>query len=58
MEIPDQNIAVFTTSHVVKMKLPIVYVSHDADGDWQFLSSDGAAVEEAMLVSLREILQA
>ncbi len=28
--------AVFTCSHVLDEKNPILYVEHDHDGDWQF----------------------
>src|SRR5947209_249261 len=31
------NRAVFTTKSVIHDGLPILFVSHDSDGDWQFL---------------------
>ena len=53
----DKNMVVFTTTYVVKMKSPIVYITHDEDGSWQFLSSEGADMKEVMLVRLGEIIE-
>ena len=51
------NVAVFTTRSVVDGKSPILHVSHDEeDGAWQFISAEGAKVDEAMVVALSEIL--
>jgi hypothetical protein len=52
-----KNVMVMTTKKVMKENRTIVYVSHDADdGMWQF--HDGAEVEtdDAMLVSLEEVM--
>ena len=32
-----QNTACFTCCHVLEENKPILYVSHDQDGFWQFL---------------------
>ena len=42
------NTAVYTTSFVLDGK-PVTYVSHDADGDWQFFSDDEALNKMAVL---------
>lgn len=54
----NYNIYVFTTKFVVKEKSPIVHVTHDKDGDWQFLGAEENISEsDAMIVSLGEIIQ-
>jgi hypothetical protein len=51
-----ENVAVFTSTHIIKNKKDILYVSHDEDdGGWQFHSGDETKVEDAMLVSLKHI---
>ena len=53
-----QNVAVLTTTNVVKHNTFVLYVSHDSDdGMWQF--HDGADVDEnnAMLISLQEMVE-
>jgi hypothetical protein len=52
------NVAVFTTTHVVRARKPILYVSHDADdGSWQFHSGDAVSTKGAMVVALAEIVK-
>lgn len=53
------NTAVFTTLHVIKERSPIVWVSHELDGDWQFMGSEpiGDYTKIAMVVSLEEIIK-
>ena len=51
------DVAVFTTTHVVRDGKPILYVSHDAaDGAWQFHSNDSFTDSDAMIVALAEIV--
>jgi hypothetical protein len=50
------NTAVFTTTHVVRNNSPIVYVSHDEDGSWQFFGNEPVSVKDAMVVGLGEII--
>lgn len=51
-------IYVFTLRCIVLEKMPITYVSHDAEGDWQFLRKDCQLREEdAMLISLGEMIE-
>jgi hypothetical protein len=51
------NRAVFTTKRVIHDGLPVLLVSHDAEGDWQFLCGTTNQVNDAALVSLGGILQ-
>jgi hypothetical protein len=52
------NVAVITTSGIIKRKYPILYVSHDADdGSWQFHSGAEINIEEAKVISLSEIIE-
>lgn len=51
------NCATFTTRHVMTLHRPITRVVHDAsDHAWQFLSDEGASIEDGLLVSLKEIV--
>jgi hypothetical protein len=53
-----KNVAVFTTTQVLRLRQPILHVSHDADdGSWQFYT--GAAqvsAVDALIVALSEIV--
>jgi len=54
----DMNQAVFTTKYVLENHSPIIYVSHDVDGDWQFFGQeDDLSEEDARIISLGEILK-
>ena len=48
---------VFTTRFVIKDKSPIIFVSHDEEGDWQFLSEEGPVEKEAKIILLREMIE-
>lgn len=50
------NSAVFTIQQIVKQGQPILRVSHDEDGSWQFLSWGIPAETDAMIVSLAYIV--
>jgi hypothetical protein len=51
-----ENLAVFTLKRIVRGESPILRVTHDEeDGGWQFLDRGEVAVEEASLVSLRQM---
>ena len=50
------NTACFTCSHVLEDGKPILYVSHDEDGYWQFLCGGQHTAEDARVVSLESIL--
>jgi len=49
--------ACFTCCHVLDEHKPILYVSHDEDGYWQFLCGGIHKEEEAKIVSLAAILK-
>ena len=50
------NTACFTCCHVLEENKPILYVSHDEDGYWQFLCGGTHKEEDARIVSLAKIL--
>ncbi|GAA5119673.1 hypothetical protein GCM10023212_12150 [Luteolibacter yonseiensis] len=47
---------VFTTGHVIIELRPIVHAVRAADGDWQFLSSEGADESSLKIVALKTLL--
>lgn len=52
-----KNCATLTTRSVISGAEPITYVSHDKDDHgWQFIGPSGAAMKEAMVVGLSEIV--
>ncbi len=51
-----ENLAVVTLKRIIRGESPILRVTHDEDdGGWQFLDGGEVAVEEASLVSLRQM---
>jgi hypothetical protein len=52
-----KNHAVFTTRPVIDDGMPILYVSHDDDGAWQFLCGTTNATEDCLLVLLANVLK-
>ena len=48
------NTAVFTCVHVLNRERPILRVTHDEDGDWQFLCGAPHGVDEARVIALDE----
>jgi len=53
-----RNVAVFTSSQVVRLRRPILYVSHDVDdGAWQFLTgAERVSTGDAMIVALENMV--
>ena len=52
-----ENTACFTCKQVMHDGADILYVTHDEDdGGWQFLSGDELTEEDAMVVSMRNIV--
>ena len=47
-----ENTAVFCCEHVFSNELPILYVTHDHDGDWQFLCGGTHPDDRPRLVCL------
>ena len=54
-----KNVAVFTTTQVVQLGQPILYVAHDEDdGAWQFhTGGQQISEDDAMIVALHEIVE-
>jgi hypothetical protein len=54
-----KNVAVFTTTTIVRRGHPVLYVSHDDDdGAWQFHSgAEHVSIRDAMIVSLSEMVE-
>lgn len=52
-----RDLSVFTTRHHLELGSPIVYVEHDEDGDWQFLTDDELTDDDARVLSLEDMLQ-
>ena len=53
----DPKLAVLTTKYIIYEHAVITHVYHDADGDWQFLGSQITKSEDAMIVSLEQIIK-
>jgi hypothetical protein len=51
------NRAVFTTKPVLETGLPVLLVTHDTDGRWQFLCGTTNRVKDGAVVSLGAILK-
>jgi hypothetical protein len=53
-----KNTACFTCDHVLNNGKPILYVSHDQEGDWQFLCGQNNHTEvNAKIISLEEVTE-
>lgn len=52
------NMATITVRQIIEEGEPILYVTHDADdGGWQFLTGGDVSTDDAMVVSLEEMLK-
>ncbi len=51
------NTMCFTCSHVLNDKEPVLYISHDEDGCWQFLCGRNHTDDEARIVSLADMIK-
>lgn len=49
--------SVFLCSHVFDEEQPVLYVSHDGDGDWQFVCGDSHDDSEPKLVCIEHVLE-
>ena len=50
--------ACFTCKHVVQEGRPVLHVTHDADdGSWQFLCGGDHTEEDAMILSLEQMVK-
>lgn len=55
-----ENLAVYVCNNVLRQGKPVLYVSHDAEGDWQFLCGGTHAEQtddEGCLVCLRDMVE-
>ena len=52
-----KNLAVFTNRHYLDSDRPICYITHDREGDWQFLTNDDFTDEDARIVCLENIIK-
>lgn len=52
-----ENTAAFSTKQVFHEHKPILIVTHDPDGEWQFLHGDGEELADLMLVALGEVVK-
>ena len=50
-----ENLAVITLKRILARKRAILLVTHDEDGDWQFLDGQSVREEDAAVVSLRHV---
>ena len=56
---PDRPSArAFTTKGIVFEGRPVVYVVHEADGDWQFLDGEDVSAEDIAVVHLEHVVGA
>lgn len=50
------NTVTIICCHILEKQVPILYVSHDEDdGMWQFLCGETHEIDDARLVSLKEV---
>jgi hypothetical protein len=52
----EKNLAIFTTKQFLDLNEPILYVVHDKNGDWQFLTGGTISSKDAKIVSLGQIV--
>jgi len=48
---------VFTTRFVIEKISPLIFVFHDEERDWHFLSEEGPVEKEAKLILLSEMIE-
>ena len=52
-----ENVACFTLREITEKKASVLLVVHDAeDHDWQFLSGAAMSMDDAMFVSMRDMV--
>lgn len=51
------NQAVITTKYIINENRPILLVVHDEDDDWQFLGGQENIENDALVVSLKQIIE-
>lgn len=53
----EKNLAVFTNKQHLEENKPILYVIHEEDGDWQFLTGDELSESDAKVVALEQMVK-
>lgn len=54
----DPHTATYVCKHVWTERLPILYVAHDADGDWQFLcGADHSDPADCLVIGLEHVVE-
>lgn len=54
----SKNMASFVCNHVLEKTKPILYVTHDSEGDWQFLCGEDDHTEENIkIISLLQAVE-
>lgn len=48
---------VFTCLHIIEEHKPILYVTHDIEGGWQFLCGENHTTADGRIVALQEIIK-
>ena len=54
VDAPDR--AAFTTVHIIERGAPVLLVTHEIDGDWQFLPGTAVARDDMKVVCLSHLL--
>ena len=52
----NKNKSAITTKYVVNNNSIIVSVFYDEDGDWQFMGEEEVSAEDAIVVSIQEMI--
>lgn len=53
----DSNKAVITTKNIASKQSEVLSVYHDLDDDWQFMGVDDVTEDDAMVLSINEIIE-
>lgn len=53
----EKNVAIFTTKQFLELNEPILYVVHNKNGDWQFLTGGVISAKNAKIMSIEEIVK-
>ena len=54
----SETTACIVCDHVLSKKRPILYATHESEGDWQFLcGQDDHTAENAKVISLKQVTE-
>jgi hypothetical protein len=56
MDKENREIGGYTTKQIANREEPILHVSHDSDGDWQFLPYTTPDDKDAVLIHIEHLL--